>query len=50
MKNGRVSLTVLAGIAVVLAFFLLPLPVSRIREHGIVQFRPEYLSNVYLTG
>jgi putative peptide zinc metalloprotease protein len=50
MKNGRVSLTVLAGIAVVLAFFLVPLPVSRIREHGLVQFRPEYLANVYLTG
>ena len=50
MKNGRVSLTVLAGIAVVLAFFLVPLPVSRIREHGLVQFRPEYLANVYVTG
>ena len=50
MKNGRVSLTVMAGIAVVLGFFLVPLPVSRIREHGIVQFRPEYLSSVYLTG
>ena len=49
MKNGRVSLTVMAGIAVVLGFFLV-LPVSRIREHGIVQFRPEYLSSVYLTG
>ena len=50
MKNGRVSLTVLAGIAVVLAFFLMPLPVSRIREHGLVQFRPEYLANVYVPG
>jgi putative peptide zinc metalloprotease protein len=50
MKNGRVSLTVLAGIGVVLAFFLVPLPVSRIREHGLVQFRPEYLANVYVTG
>ena len=50
MKNGRVSLTVMAGIAVVLAFFLVPLPISRIREPGLVQFRPENLANVYVTG
>lgn len=49
MKSTRVTLTAMAAAAVVLGFFLVPLPVTRIREHGIVQFQPEHLSNVYVT-
>jgi len=47
MKSSRawVSASLLAG--VVLAFLFLPLPVSRVRSTAVVQFQPEYVSNVF---
>jgi putative peptide zinc metalloprotease protein len=49
MKSGRVVLTAIAAALIVLGFFTIPLPVTRIREHGLVQFHPEYISQVFVT-
>jgi putative peptide zinc metalloprotease protein len=38
MKRGRVSVTMALGVGLILFFFLAPLPVSRIRTQGLVQF------------
>lgn len=49
MKSGRVTATALAGGALILGFFFLPLPVTRVREHGLIQFQPDSQSHVYVT-
>jgi putative peptide zinc metalloprotease protein len=46
MKTVRVSITCAVVSALVLAFFLLPLPVSRVREIGLVQVRPQAIEKV----
>lgn len=46
MKTWRVTLSSFAVAGVLLFIFLVPLPVSRIRELGVVQVQPEYLSKV----
>ncbi len=48
MKSGRVMITVFVGSLLVLGFFLIPLPVTRIREWGLVQFHPEHLSQIFV--
>ena len=47
MKASRawVSASLLAGVA--LAFLFMPLPVSRVRSPAVVQFQPEYVTNVF---
>jgi putative peptide zinc metalloprotease protein len=47
MKSNRVWVCVLVLAAVVAAFFFLPLPVSRVRDIGMVQVQPEYQVKVY---
>lgn len=49
MKSGRVTLTTIAFALLVLAFFLAPLPVTRIREHGLIQFQPNSISHLFVT-
>jgi putative peptide zinc metalloprotease protein len=41
MKTARVVVSATIVVAVVLAFFLVPLPVSRVRETALVQFKEE---------
>src|SRR5262249_23683101 len=48
MKPVRVTLSGAALAAVVLAFFLVPLPVSRIRQPGLVQIHPDHSSPVHV--
>jgi putative peptide zinc metalloprotease protein len=50
MKSGRVTATTLAAVGLLICFFVVPLPVTRIREHGLVQFQPESVSSVYVTA
>jgi putative peptide zinc metalloprotease protein len=46
MKSIRVTLSTCALAAVILAFFLLPLPVSRVRQSGLVQVQPDHIEKV----
>lgn len=48
MKSIRVILTSIVGVSLVLGFFLVPLPVTRIRDYGIVQFHPDYISQMFV--
>ena len=49
MKAERVSLSVVGLVALLLAFFLVPLPISRVRQTGLVQPRPEAAEKVFVT-
>jgi putative peptide zinc metalloprotease protein len=46
MKSMRVAVTSIAVAALVLAFFFLPLPVSRVRQTGLVELQPDALQKV----
>src|SRR5439155_16596567 len=46
MKHARVVATASALAALVLAFFFLPLPVSRVRQTGLVQVQPDAIEVV----
>ena len=46
MKRTRVSITTAVGLAVVVGFFFLPLPVGRVRQAGLIQVQPEFLTPV----
>jgi len=48
MKQRRVAGTMVVLAVLVLAFFFLPLPVSRVREAAVVQLRPDAVENVYV--
>ncbi len=48
MKRGRVLATTAVLSVVAIAFFLLPLPVSRVRGTALVQVQPEHVEKVYL--
>jgi putative peptide zinc metalloprotease protein len=48
MKAVRVTLSTLALTALILFLFLVPLPVSRVRQLGLVQVTPEALDKVYV--
>ncbi len=43
MKASRVRITVGVSVALLAAFFLLPLPINRVRETGIVQIQDGYV-------
>src|SRR5262249_7564661 len=47
MKAMRVALTGIALGAITAIFFLLPLPVSRVRQTGVVQIEPEAAVPIY---
>jgi len=49
MKRNRVAVTSLVAATLVALFFLLPLPISRIRETGIVQLEREAMSRGKVT-
>jgi putative peptide zinc metalloprotease protein len=46
MKPVRATVSIGALVAVILAFFLLPLPISRVRQSGLVQVQPGELEKV----
>jgi putative peptide zinc metalloprotease protein len=48
MKSVRVTITACVLAAVLFGFFLIPFPVSRIREAGLVQVQPKYAESVFV--
>ncbi len=48
MKPIRVTITATVVGAFLLGFFFLPLPVTRVRQPGLVEIQPSYLEPVYL--
>ncbi|MEI7685330.1 MAG: site-2 protease family protein [Planctomycetota bacterium] len=48
MKSGRLLVTAFVGALLILGFFLVPLPVTRIRDHGVVQFHPEHVTQMFV--
>jgi putative peptide zinc metalloprotease protein len=48
MKRSRVSVSVAVLLVVAAIFFLVPLPVGRIRQTGLVQVHPDYVSRVHV--
>jgi putative peptide zinc metalloprotease protein len=46
MKRGRVTVTAGVLAAVLLAFFLVPLPIARVQDKGLVQVEPENIAQV----
>ncbi len=48
MKPVRVTISLIVLFLIVLAFFLVPLPVSRVRQTALVQVDPEQITKVYL--
>jgi putative peptide zinc metalloprotease protein len=46
MKRSRVTVSSAILIAVLLAFFLVPLPISRVRQTGLVQIEPTLVQKV----
>jgi putative peptide zinc metalloprotease protein len=52
MKSGRVTLSAIALATLIILFFFLPLPVSRVRQVALVQVQPAHLEKivVYVPG
>jgi putative peptide zinc metalloprotease protein len=48
MEGHRVAITTAVVLLCVLAFFLLPLPISRVRQSALVQLRPEAAQKIYV--
>lgn len=48
MKSARVIITSCVVAGVLLAFFFLPLPVSRVRQTGLIQIQDNYLEPVHI--
>jgi len=48
MKPRRVALTTAVAVAAILVFFLVPLPVSRVRQVALVQPQPEASEKVFV--
>jgi putative peptide zinc metalloprotease protein len=48
MKSQRVWISTAVVVAVLVALFIVPLPVSRVRDTGLVQLRPEALEKVFV--
>jgi putative peptide zinc metalloprotease protein len=49
MKGPRVTASALVLAAVVLAFFLVPVPISRVRQTALIQVRPERIEKIFIT-
>ena len=47
MKKNRVTATAVVAFILVLAFFLLPLPISRVRSRGVVELDPGTSEKLY---
>lgn len=48
MKSNRVTATLIVALALLMFFFLCPLPISRVREQGLVELSPDASSHVFL--
>ncbi|MBY0527082.1 MAG: hypothetical protein K2R98_27050 [Gemmataceae bacterium] len=48
MKQWRVAVSVSVLVLIAIGFFVIPLPVSRIRQTGVVQFQPEAVEKLYV--
>src|SRR5207253_9310963 len=48
MKPVRVTVTAAVVAAVLLGFFFVPLPVSRVRQSGVVEVQPEFITKVFV--
>lgn len=48
MKQWRVTVSLCVLGVVVLLFFLLPLPVARVRQTGLIQVQPDYVTRVHV--
>jgi putative peptide zinc metalloprotease protein len=48
MKSRRVNITIGVVLLVLIVFFLVPLPVSRVRETGVVQIQPDAVVRVFV--
>jgi putative peptide zinc metalloprotease protein len=48
MKQWRVTVSLCVLGVVVLLFFLLPLPVARVRQTGLIQVQPEFITRVFV--
>jgi putative peptide zinc metalloprotease protein len=48
MKPRRVAVTVTIFTVIVLAFFLLPLPISRVQEKGLIELDPNHSQKVFV--
>lgn len=46
MKRNRVRITTAVVLGLLLAFFLIPLPINRVRETGLVQIQEQYIFQV----
>jgi putative peptide zinc metalloprotease protein len=48
MKTGRVTLSAAAVVLGLCALFFLPMPVTRVRSHGVVQINPNDIAQVHI--
>jgi putative peptide zinc metalloprotease protein len=48
MKSNRVTITAVAAFFIVLFFFLVPLPVSRVSDKALVELQPEHSEKVFV--
>lgn len=48
MKPQRVAITAIVAAIIILAFFFLPLPISRVREKGLIELDPEHSQKVFV--
>jgi putative peptide zinc metalloprotease protein len=48
MKPVRATLSAIAVAVVLVGFFFVPLPVSRVRQTGVVEVQPEYVMKVFV--
>src|SRR5262249_16922846 len=48
MKRAKATASAMVGLAVVMFVFLFPLPVSRVRQTGVVQIQPTAVTKVFL--
>lgn len=49
MKPVRVTMTCTAFVALILAVFLIPVPISRVHAEGVVELEPESWESVYVS-
>lgn len=48
MKSQRVTITAAVAVLALFVFFVVPLPVSRVRQVGLVQLQPEAVAQVFV--
>jgi putative peptide zinc metalloprotease protein len=48
MKSQRVTITAAVIVVLLIVFFFVPLPVSRVRQTGVVQFQPDAVQKLFV--